>query len=47
MAKLPGVTVDEVIVGEEGSITCSGENLDTDAIIAAIKGVGFGAEVAD
>ena len=46
LAKLPGVVVDEVTVG---TVTCSGENLDTDAVIAAINGAkdGFQATVAN
>ena len=42
--ELPGVTVDEV---KKGSVTCSGEDLDTAAIVAAIEGIGFGATVAN
>jgi len=42
LRQLPGVAVDEVT---KGSMTCSGENLDTDAIIAALEELGYGATV--
>jgi len=43
LAKLPGVTVEEVT---KGSVTCSGD-VNNDDVIAAISEAGFEAKVAD